>query len=263
MHTYLHENMHSAESITLGNGQAAVYSAPSPNKNHDQNEDACAVISIDKSAQVLAVADGVGGHRGGQEASTQAITSICDHLGVNAAPDPGNLREPILDAIEQCNQKLLDSGLGSATTLVTAEIQDRKVRPYYIGDSTILLAGQRGVMKFQSIAQSPMGYALESGLIEEEDSLLNENSHWVSNLIGMTEMHMTVGPWISLAPRDTLLLCSDGLTDNIAIDEIIHIIRVGPLKDAAEHLLQQCKKNMLEEHGHVDDLTFILYRPIQ
>lgn len=259
MKKYLHQNMQAIDSLKLNCGQAVVFSSPSPLKADDGNEDACALVPISGFIDLLVLADGVGGHRGGQDAAAITVESMCELSQENIAANE-ILREPILSTIEHCNQSLLAQGLGAATTLIIAEIQGNQVRPYYVGDSTILITGQRGVIKFQSIAQSPVGYALESGLIEKDHEAINENSHWVSNIIGMSDMHMTVGPPLELAPRDTLLLCCDGLTDNLGTDAIISMIRKGPLLKAAENLRAACQAAMNEENGHPDDLSFILYR---
>ena len=49
------------------------------------------------------------------------------------------------------------------------------------------------------------------------------------NVIGSSDMRVEVGPALQLAARDTVLLASDGLFDNLYIDEIVDTIRRGPL----------------------------------
>ena len=76
----------------------------------------------------------------------------------------------------------------------------------------------------------------------------------------MADMHITIGPWVTLAPRDTLLLCSDGVTDNLFIDSVVDIIRKGPLHSTAEQLRIRVQQQMQADGGHPDDLTFLLFR---
>ncbi|MBN1379773.1 MAG: protein phosphatase 2C domain-containing protein [Gammaproteobacteria bacterium] len=256
---FVREHMQSAEVGGFVSGNVAVFSLQSPLKNDGENEDACALIQLSHHSGLLVLSDGVGGHRGGQDASALAVETMSKISQLEIA-DVSNLREPVLDAIEHCNATLLSEGLGAATTLLVVEVQGNQVRPYYIGDSTILVTGQRGKLKFQSIAQSPTGYALEAGVMEEAEVREDENRHFVSNIIGATDLHMTVGSWLELAPRDTLVMCSDGLTDNVYIDTIIENVRVGPLVKSACKLQQQCKLKMDDETGHPDDLSFILFR---
>ena len=258
-HLFIHEQLDNAQSFRFATGEAVVFSKQSPDKDAGGNEDACALIQLGPESGLLVLADGVGGHRGGQDASALAINMILD-ICERAETDDGNLREPILDAIEQCNQTLLDEGLGAATTLLVVEIRGDMIRPYFIGDSTILACGQRGKPKFQSIAQSPTGYALEAGVMREAEAREDENRYLVSNIIGAADMHTTVGSWLKLASRDTLLMCSDGLTENLYFQSIIDIMRCGPLMTAATRLHEQSTLKMQNESGHPDDLSFILFR---
>lgn len=78
-------------------------------------------------------------------------------------------------------------------------------------------------------------------------------------------MRVEIGPRITLAPLDTLIIASDGLFDNLHIEEIKDIIRAGPLPSAAEHLVQTCRDRMTQISETLphkpDDLGFILFRP--
>ena len=64
------------------------------------------------------------------------------------------------------------------------------------------------------------------------------------NVIGSPDMRVEVGPALELAARDTVLLASDGLFDNLFIDEIVDSIRVGPLAEAADRLVERVRKRM-------------------
>ena len=159
----------------------------------------------------------------------------------------------------------MNSEPGAATTLALVEIQDRTIRPYHVGDSAILVTGQRGKVKLQTIPHSPIGYAVEAGLMEEEEAIHHEERHVISNVIGSDQMRIEIGPPIELAPRDTLLLASDGLFDNLLPDEIIDTIRSGPLDEAVGVLVKTAQERMAKQTGDApskpDDLTVIAYRP--
>ena len=75
-----------------------------------------------------------------------------------------------------------------------------------------------------------------------------------------------VGPTVQLAVRDTVLLASDGLFDNLFIDEIVDSICSGPLVAAANRLVERARARMRgEERADLpckpDDLTIVLFRP--
>jgi serine/threonine protein phosphatase PrpC len=80
-------------------------------------------------------------------------------------------------------------------------------------------------------------------------------------------MRIEIGPAIPLAARDTLLLASDGLFDNLYPEEIIDIIRCGPLMKAATRLCDTANRRMLHptkgEPSKWDDMSFILFRQIR
>lgn len=258
---YLQAQLAEPEAHTLPNGTVVVYCAPAHEKE-TANEDAAALVGIEPDSCVLIVADGVGGHQAGKEAARITIESITESIRKSHTSD--SLRGPILDGIESANKQILARGVGAASTVVVAEIQQRQLRTYYVGDSLILLIGQRGKLKFQNTAHSPVGYALQSGFIDEEEAIHHEERNLISNVIGTAEMSIEVGPVLEISPRDTLLLSSDSLPDNLYVDEIIGQVRAGNLQKVAANLTDAVNQRMQNpEPGHPshnDDFTFILYR---
>ena len=249
-------------------GMAAVFSTRSPQKE-TPNEDVAALWPVGPSSGVLAVADGLGGHAGGERASRLAIETIQKSLQETAAArsdsaEPVDLRAGILNGIEAANTAVRELGTGAATTLALVEIHNGVIRPYHVGDSAILVTGQRGKVKLQTIPHSPIGYAVEAGLMKEEEAIHHEARHVISNVIGSDQMRIEIGPPTELAPRDTLLLASDGLFDNLLPNEIIETIRSGPLDEAVGALVQTAQSRMASQQGDApskpDDLTVIAFR---
>jgi serine/threonine protein phosphatase PrpC len=255
-------DMSEGELLPFARGEVAVYSARSPEKE-GRNEDAAALILIDSEQGVLAVADGVGGQSGGETAAEIALGRLENAIAATDLP-ARTLRGAILDGVEQGNEAVRELGIGAATTLVVAEIAGDTLRPYHVGDSAMLVVGQRGKIKLQTVAHSPVGYALESGLLEEEEALHHDQRHLISNMVGSAEMRIEVGSPIRLAPRDTVLLATDGLLDNLSLQEIVDGIRTGPLAKVHRRLAQTCQQRMREpDGGHPsksDDVTFLLFR---
>src|SRR5947207_5751112 len=232
-------------------GTAAVFTTRSPQKE-TPNEDVAALWPLGQASGVLAVADGLGGHAGGERASRLAIETIQKSLqeAMSSPPENGEpieLRAAILNGIEAANQALRELGTGAATTLALVEIQDRTIRTYHVGDSEILVTGQRGKVKLQTIPHSPIGYAVEAGLMEQEEAIHHEARHVISNVIGSDQMRIEIGPPTEMALRDTLLLASDGLFDNLLPDEITGIIRSGPLDRAVATLVGLAQERMSKQ----------------
>jgi serine/threonine protein phosphatase PrpC len=260
---YFDEEMVEADCVAVAGGEVAVYSRRCPTRD-SPCEDSAAVIPLGLDRGVLVVADGMGGQPGGDRASSEAICRLAESLA--EALDRGREpREAILDGIESANRAVSDHAVGAATTLAVVEIQGRLVRPYHVGDSMIMAVGQRGRLKLQTVAHSPVGYAVEAGFLDQDEAMHHEERHLVSNMIGTRDMHITIGPQIALADRDTLILASDGLSDNLHVGEIVERMRKGPLRRVASLLAEDARGRMCHPvvglPSKPDDLTFIVFRP--
>lgn len=249
--------------LDLPQGLVSVRSIRSPEKE-TPNEDAAAVVSVADDALVLAVADGVGGTPLGREASNLTVRTLSEVL-VRRAHEAAQLRPAILDAMEEANEAVLEIARGAATTLVIAEIVGGRLRSYHVGDSELIAVGQRGRVKRRIVPHSPTGFAVEAGLMDEDEAVQHDQRHVLFNVIGAEDMRVEISGMIKLAVRDTVLLASDGLVDNLFADEIIEIIRVGRLAAAADKLVDKALGRMRidgsNQPSKPDDLTIVLFRP--
>jgi serine/threonine protein phosphatase PrpC len=138
------------------------------------------------------------------------------------------------------------------------------MRVYQIGDSIALAVGRKGKLRYQSTSHSPVGYALEHGFLNEEEAQEHEDRHIVSNVVGDVEMSIEIGPWVKLRQQDTVIVASDGLSDNTTLGEMCDLIRCGPLEDSARNLSLLAERRMSGASetvcGKPDDLTFALFR---
>jgi serine/threonine protein phosphatase PrpC len=238
------------------------YTCRSPDKE-TENEDTVGIIPWGPAAAVLVVADGAGGLPAGKRASLTAVTALRDSLQV-ALEKTTLLRTAVLNGIEAANNAVRDIGNGSATTLTVVTIEGRLVRSYQIGDSEAMVVGQRGRIKLRTTAHSPTGFAVEAGFLDQRDALHHAERHLVSNFIGTVDMSIDVGAAVEMAARDTVVVASDGLTDNVHVEEIVELVRKGPLEQAADALLKKTIKRMSDEiagqPSKPDDLSLIVFR---
>jgi len=261
---FLGEHESEQADATLPLGEVCVRSVRSPDKT-TPNEDAAAVIQVGTDSLVLAVADGVGSTAAAREASNAAVQTLSRILE-DVPRDEPQLRPAILDAVEQANKTVLGlAPRGAATTLVVAQLTAAQLRCYHVGDSELLAVGQRGRIKQRVVPHSPTGFAVEAGLLDEDEAVRHDQRHVLFNVIGSPDMRVEVGPALELAARDTVLLASDGLFDNLFIDEIVDSIRVGPLTLAADRLVERVRVRMAgdgatDQPCKPDDLTVVLYR---
>lgn len=252
------ENIDDAD-INLPYGRVAARLRCSP--HHTHTEDALAVLPVADRGVVLAVADGVGGSPGGREAALVVLESLRIAVAMEGYTD---VQQPIFAAIEAANTRLVEQGIGAGTTVAVAAIFDGHLRSYHVGDSEVVVVGQRGKVKRRVVPHSPTGFAIETGLITEDEAMHHEYRHILLNVIGSPQMRIETTEPMELAARDTVLLASDGLLDNLYMGEILEEARCGELTDSADNLVKMAQHRMeymsADLPSKPDDLSLILFR---
>ena len=248
--------------VDVAGGSAFALTIRDPEKE-TENEDTVAIVPYGPGACVLIVADGAGGLPAGKRASLTAVTTLAASL-LSSMGRTVLLRTAILNGIEAANEAVLAIGNGSATTLTVITIEGLVARSYHVGDSEGLVVGQRGKIRLQTTAHSPTGFAVEAGFLDHREALHHEDRHLVSNFIGTADMRIDVGASVELKPRDTVLVASDGLTDNVHSDETIELIRTGGLAESGAAVAALARKRMTNKDSgqpcKPDDLSLILFR---
>lgn len=245
--------------VSMPFGEVVAYTNKAPYKEDAPNEDSLAVLEVDTENYVLVVADGVGGSPAGAAASQIVIDKLASYLA--DPPLPVAIPAMVITALEDAHEEIRARGSGSASTVALAHVSIDMFRPAHAGDSVVMACGQRGKRKFETIAHSPVGYALEAGVLSEDEAFIHEDRHVVSNIVGGQDLHITLGGNVAMSKRDTLLLASDGVTDNLRQSEIIDTIRHGPLRECGETLAKMVAERMEPNAGgKPDDVTFILFR---
>lgn len=243
----------------LAGYRIAVYAAPVPGGG--PNEDAAAVFSFADGSLLGMIADGMGGKPQGAQASALLIESVKNSV---SASDGRSLRDRLIDGIDEASERIMALGVGAGSTLAAVEICGHILRSCHVGDSMILVVGKRGRIKLETVSHSPVGYAVEAGLLDRDDALHHDERNVVSNMVGFPDMRIEIGPGIRLAPLDTVVLASDGLFDNLYIEEIANIVRRGSLERVMPHLAAVCEERMRAPVAGApskpDDLAFMLLR---
>ena len=265
--TFCDSRIDPAEISAFLGGQIGVLTCPSleraaSDSTGQRNEDSAAYIAIDQEKGIIVVADGMGGHSSGAQASAIAIEALAECMD-DAIYGNLLLRSAIVNGFELANERVQALNCGAGTTLVVAEIGPDYIRPYHCGDSILLVTGQRGKVKLETISHSPVGLGIEAGLLDPDEAMHHEHRHLILNAIGLSEMRIEIGPPTPFGGRDTLLLASDGLTDNLSIPEIVNISRKGALGRVLQQLSAQAMARMLGVEGQPskpDDLTIVAFR---
>lgn len=223
----------------------------------------------DSIAHLLLVADGVGGAAGGKQASGRAIETIaryatgtmhCYYSG-NPAHEADFLKD-LRQAVLQSHAAVLEAGqkepglAGMATTLTMVAVSWPVAFVVQVGDSRCyhLRNGELAqVTRDQTVAQD----LLDEGLLSQDTATRSPLSHVLSSAIG-GESPSPVVSRLGIEKEDTLLLCTDGLTEHLDDADILaHLEPRRPVRDTAEGLVQ-----LALDRGGRDNVTVIVARPV-
>jgi len=241
-----------------GDSVLAASSVASPARP-ESNEDALLVMPAGSRGVLLAVADGCGGMPAADRASAAAVAAMASSVG--AASD-ADLTSAVLSGFDRANAAVADLRVGAGSTLTAVLVQDGCARVFHAGDSPAAIVGQRGAIRFATLSHSLVGFGVEAGLISAAEAQGHEDSGVVLNVLGFAEMFVHVGPPVRLRPMDTVLIASDGLSDNLTIEQISSACRVGGAAAALEALVGLASDAMTgSPAGHADDLSVALFRP--
>ncbi|MEQ8313011.1 MAG: serine/threonine-protein phosphatase [Gammaproteobacteria bacterium] len=246
----------------LPDAEAVLYLQRRPGKD-SENEDSAGIYALRDGDTVLAIADGMGGMPAGSKASGIIVKQLSRVLS-KSSRNSSEHREDILTGLEAANDEIQAMGVGAGSTVAVVEVSNNLLRSYHAGDSEILLVGQRGKVKLQTISHSPVGYGVESGLIDHKDAMYHNERHLISNFLGLPDMRIEMGPAVEIARYDTLLLASDGVFDNVHVDELVDLVRKGGLAQVSKALIQLVSERMGSDSDATpskpDDVGFFLYR---
>jgi len=205
-----------------------------------QNEDYVGFFPAG-DALLAVIADGMGGHNAGETASRICVETMRETFLENLAARP----ETILQCgFQKANAQVLmqsskDARLrGMGATIVAAIIREDECWYSHIGDSRIYLV-EAGKVKRLTRDHTEVQSMLEAGLITEAQSAGHFLAHIVSKSIGHLQANgadIEVNK-ISLCKGGAILLCSDGLTNQVADEEICAKIHGAKPQDACNNLL--------------------------
>jgi len=228
------------------------------------NEDS---IAVDPELGVVAVADGMGGHRAGEVASAMAAQIVLAGLRQRLADlrSGADQHSPLLAVEESINQANLaiwgaarvDAGrIGMGTTLALALFHDNRIVIGHIGDSRVYrLRG--GKLQLMTRDDSLLRDQVDAGIISVAEAGESHNRNLVTQALGVAEQVAAHVRQVDAMPGDIVLLCSDGLNDMVEdadIELILQELRAN-LPLAAQLLVQTAKDN-----GGYDNITAIVAR---
>ncbi|MDB9445189.1 Stp1/IreP family PP2C-type Ser/Thr phosphatase [Anabaena sp. CS-542/02] len=227
-----------------------------PGLVRSSNQDA---FYIDPDGRFFIVADGMGGHAGGEEASRIATEEITGFLlsQWNSDEPTSKLLE---NALWQANKAILEdqqqhpqrSDMGTTAVVVIFRPSDS---PWcgHVGDSRLYRFRES---QLQQVTEDHtwVARAIKFGDITEEEARSHPYRHVLSRCLGRKDLHQVDVQPLDVQLGDRLLICSDGLTEELNNQQIADHLRHSPELKTASHGLITAAKH---QGGH-DNITVVM-----
>jgi len=220
------------------------------------NQDA---FYIDPDGRYFILADGMGGHAGGEEASRLATETVRAFLDTNWQKDSYTPDLILKEAIARANRAILQdqaanpSRSDAGTTIVVVLFKNSQPWYAHVGDSRLYRL--RGA-KLEQVSEDHtwIAKAIQNGVVNLDEARRHPWRHMLLQCLGREDLKPSQANPIALQPGDRLMICSDGLTEELTDDRITHhlkTVRSSPY--AVKTLIEAAKAK-----GGRDNITVIV-----
>lgn len=233
-------------------------------RERQNNEDSFIILEGDKGVRLFAVADGMGGHQGGEVASAMAVEGIKAFYQRNQAKlmesFPRGAKKMVEDMFQQANEKIWEESLhkpdlkGMGTTLTAALLVNEKLVIGHVGDSRAYKINSQGIWQLTE------DHTYVQKLIKERKIHPGEGEkHPQGNLLiralGTSKTAEVDIYLYFLHQEDLILLCTDGLTRTIPDGEMKDLVlsSTSP-SEAVDDLIMEAN-----QRGGPDNITALLF----
>ncbi len=218
-------------------------------------------ILVDNDLNLFVVADGMGGHRGGEVASAMAVETVQEIIQQGINSNRTSLKRLLCDSYREASQRIHNRSttespelLGMGTTMVGVLIADSTAFIANVGDSRAYLY-RKSCLWLVTEDHSLVNEQVRAGVLREDEAHLVIGRNVITRSIGF-EREVEVDAYERvLIPGDVILLCSDGLSSMIDDQEILRILEETPLDKAAARCIAAAKRA-----GGDDNVSVILLK---
>ena len=221
---------------------------------------------IDQKYSVYALADGMGGHQGGDIAATIAVEAVKDitieYYNKVKGADHKQLMNDIFDVaskrvFEKSREQEELNKMG--TTLVVALYRDKRLYIGHVGDSRAYLLSKTSCDK-EGMWQITEDHSLanqqvQAGLLADEDVASHPHKNVLTRSIGFQDHVQCDITLKKIQSNDSILMCSDGLTNMVSDKEIYETYLEQPEEKIVPTLIQKAK-----DAGGLDNITILLLK---
>ncbi|AND85093.1 Stp1/IreP family PP2C-type Ser/Thr phosphatase [Clostridium tyrobutyricum] len=221
------------------------------------NED-CVGFYEGNDFKVYVIADGMGGHNAGEVASKIAVDTTISYMKSIKISD--NMQDDLIKAINIANEKIFKlsksredlSGMG--TTITACLVKDDHMITGNVGDSGCYIIKKDGISKITK-DHSLVQQLIDEGSITEEEAAVHPNKNIITRALG-TNASVEVDTFnVNLKDVDRVLICTDGLSNEVSVNEMYEIImKNSNNKDACKQLIDLSKLR-----GGRDNISVIVF----
>lgn len=236
------------------------YSATDVGMVRKMNQDSvfCMEEPIGNLPNLFVVADGMGGHKAGDLASRLTVDTIIDVVENFEDTDPITIMG---NAIHRANDAVLlkakesEEFNGMGTTVVVACVKDGMLYVANVGDSRLYVVNKeiKQITRDHSLVEE----LVSMGQLDRKDARTNRNKNIITRAVGAMKVVMADYFEIRLNENDTILMCTDGLTNMVEDWEIQELVRQNKsIEERVDSLIRSANI-----HGGRDNVGVILVEP--
>jgi len=235
-------------------------------KRRPHNEDSCLLCApeddelADRKGALFAVADGMGGASAGEHASKLALHTFAERYYADARENiPESLAAALSDANAKVYEEAQDNPMyhGMGTTFSSVVIHGNYGYVTQVGDSRVYLVRDGHALLQLTDDHSLVAEQVRGGYISEEDARNHALKNLITRAVGIKETVKVDQFVVRLKVGDTILICSDGLSNMLRESEIAEALALDLLQGAAHVLVGRAL-----EQGGPDNITVGLIRVV-
>lgn len=225
----------------------------------ENNEDSLVVLET-KRYSLFAVADGMGGHRAGEIASSMAIDTIKECFEMYSEQDdfkaPMFIDKSIKDANKRIKESAMDneerSGMGTTVTIAVIDLLSDTVYVGNVGDSRAYII-RNGRIRQITVDHTYVNELVKDGKLTLAEAKKHPKKNIITRAVGSEDDVLVDIFEIELLEGDILLLCSDGLTTHLSDEDILFTINNCDCSECVQKLIKFSNDN-----GGSDNITLII-----
>ncbi|MBR2973869.1 MAG: Stp1/IreP family PP2C-type Ser/Thr phosphatase, partial [Clostridia bacterium] len=217
---------------------------------HSVNQDS---FYIDEARGIFIVADGMGGHAAGDVASSSAINAISSNIGeINVSSIKNALDIANKEVFEKSKTSPTLEGMG--TTIAMCCLNGNYATIANIGDSRVHII-KNNEISFVTRDHSFVQQMIDDGQLEASEAKKHSMKNIITRALGVAETVTPDFDGITVDVGDAIMICSDGVSNMLDDEVIVHTVLQSSAEDAAKTL---CKSAL--DAGGKDDLTAIVIK---